>query len=194
MTTATATQPQPKTLLTAEDLWNMPEDGNHYELVRGELISMPTAGAEHSTVAARLEVLLGYHVLTHGLGETTIAEGGYLLKRNPDTLRAPDVAFISKERLPVGGIPPGYWTIAPDLAVEVVSPSERPDDIQSKIIDYLTAGTRMVWVIYPRTRSVTVYRSLAEVRVLTDIDILSGEDVVPGFNCNISQLFVQLVT
>ncbi len=104
-------------------------------------------------------------------------------------MRAPDVSFVSRERIPADGVPEGFWNIAPDLTVEVVSPSERPDDVQDKVIDYLTAGTRIVWVIYPRTKTVTVYRSLQNIRVLTTNDTLSGEDVVPGFSCQVSDLF-----
>jgi len=84
---------------------------------------------------------------------TAVAEAGYRLARNPDTVRAPDVSFVSRERIPADGVPEGFWNIAPDLAVEVISPSEQPDDVQDNVIDYLAVGTRIVWVIYPLTKT-----------------------------------------
>jgi Uma2 family endonuclease len=189
MTSTTATQPQSKTLLTAEEIWSLPENGNRYELVRGELVKMPPAAAEHGIVTGTLYLMLGGYIRTNGLGVTTIAESGYILSRNPDTLRAPDIAFVSKVRIGSEGVPQGFWEIAPDLAVEIVSPSERPGEVQSKVDDYLSAGTRMVWIVHPGTRSLTVYRAPDQARVLTVNDTLSGEDVVPGFTCEVKAIF-----
>ncbi|MEP7200521.1 MAG: Uma2 family endonuclease [Chloroflexota bacterium] len=175
--------------MTADDLWRMPDDGYRTELVRGEIVKMAPAGGGHGTVAGRLHMLLAPHVHANKLGVTGIAEAGYTLARSPDSVRAPDVSFVAREHIPPSGVPEGYWQIPPDLAVEVISPSERPDDVQDKVIEYLSAGTRLVWLIYPRTKTVTVYRSLRNIRVLTSNDTLSGEDVVPGFACQVSELF-----
>lgn len=115
---------------------------------------------------------------------------GFVLTRAPDTVRAADIGFISASRLSSTGIPEtGFWPIAPDLAVEVVSPGDSSDDVQAKVEDYLSAGTRMVWVVYPKTRSVTVFRSLRDVKVLRVDESLSGEDVLPGFECRVGEVF-----
>lgn len=151
---------------------------------------MAPAGFEHGTIVANLHVLLGSFVRTHKLGVTAVAEAGYILARDPDTVRAPDISFIARERMPANGMPAGFAPIAPDLVVEVMSPSESSDDIQDKLVAYLSAGTRMLWVVFPRTRTVTVYRSLQNARILTAADTLGGEDVVPGFACQVSEIFV----
>ncbi|HET7091162.1 MAG TPA: Uma2 family endonuclease [Anaerolineae bacterium] len=177
------------TLLKAEDLLNMPEDGYRYELVEGELVRMTPTGGQHGTVAGRLHTFLGHFVLTNQLGEVLAAETGYKLASDPDTVRAPDVSFIAKGRLPAGQAPEGYLPFAPDLAVEVVSPSDTSQDVQAKVSEYLSAGTRLVWVMYPKTRNVVEYRPGGEARVLSEEDFLDGGDVVPGFRCRIRDLF-----
>ena len=158
---------------------------------RGTAIAfIPLAGGEHGSVASNLHRLLAPFVWSHKLGVTLIADTGYILSRDPDTVRAPDLSFVARVRIPATGMPVGYWPIAPDLAVEVISPSEEVNDIQNKVIAYLNAGTQMLWVVFPRTRTVTVYRSLQNVRILTADDTLSGEEVVPGFACQVAELFV----
>jgi Uncharacterized protein conserved in cyanobacteria len=111
------------------------------------------------------------------------------LRRIPDTVRAPDVSFVAKARIPATGVPKTYWPFAPDLAVEIVSPWDRFADVQTKVAEYLEAGTRLVWVWNPPTRTVFVYRSLRDVQVLGEEDELSGEDVVPGFRCPVKRVF-----
>lgn len=181
---------QKNTFLTAEDLWRMPESERPRDLVRGKAVRMAPAGFEHGSIAGNVHVLLGSYVRAHKLGVTAVAEAGYILAHDPDTVRAPDISFIARERIPPNGMPPGFSPIVPDLVVEVISPSEGSDDIQDKLVAYLSAGTRMLWVVFPRTRTVTVYRSLQNARILTASDMLSGEDVVPGFACQVSELFV----
>lgn len=178
-----------ETLKTAADLLQMPDDGHRYELVRGEMIRLTPAGAEHGVIAQLLAEKLSYHVRARRLGLVCAAETGYLLFRDPDTVRAPDVSFVSRERMAGVGIPQGYWPCAPDLAVEVVSPGDRFQDLVEKVRDYLAAGTRRVWVVEPRSRTVSVYRSPTEVRVLTAADELDGEDAVPGFRLPVADLF-----
>lgn len=185
---ATAVPPEKeKRLLTAEDLWHMPRDGRRYELVKGELVEMTPVGPRHGAIARRLAGQLGDFADAHQLGETMV-ETGFCLECRPDTVRAPDVSFLSRERMPPEdheGFVPG----APDLAVEIISPSERDTDVQAKVMDYLTHNTRLVWVVRPHQRTVTVYRPDGTARVLRQTDTLEGEDVVPGFALLLEKLF-----
>jgi Uma2 family endonuclease len=174
-------------LMTAEDLLQLSGTGR-YELVKGVLVEMTPPGYEHGKYANRLNYLITHHVMQNDLGEVVAAETGFRLSRNPDTVRAPDVAFISKARRPATP-PTGYADFAPDLVAEVVSPNDDPDEIQSKVTDWLNAGVRLVLVVYPRSRQVAVYRSLREVTVLTETDALTAPDVLPGFSCPVSDLF-----
>lgn len=176
-------------LMTAEELFQLPDDDYKYELVEGEVIRMPPSGGEHGYFAINVGYLLKNHNKAHDLGVVCGAETGFILKRNPDTVRAPDASFVAKERIPAGGIPRTYWPFAPDLAVEVVSPNDRFDEVQDKVAEYFAAGTRLVWVVLPKTRTVLVYRSLHDVRSLGANDELSGEDVIPGFICRVAELF-----
>jgi Uma2 family endonuclease len=182
----TAAQEQ---LLTAEELHKMPDDGNRYELVRGELVCMAATGGQHGIIASRLDHRLRAFVEAHDLGEVCAAETGFRLAQNPDTVRAPDVSFIARERLPTQGVPEGYWPFAPDLAAEVISPSDRFDDVLTKVQEYLRAGTRLVWVFHPRTKTVMVYRANGEVQLLQGQAELCGEDVLSGFHCRVGELF-----
>lgn len=174
--------------MSAEQLLRVPNDGFRYELVKGELRKMTPAGSLHGDVAMRLGWRLGQYVETNGLGVVFAAETGFMLSTNPDTVRAPDVAFVSRERVERIGHPEGYWPGAPDLAAEVVSPSDSYTDVEEKVIDWLSAGTRMVVVVDPRKRTVAVYRASA-VTFLTDHDVLSGDDVVPGWSVPVKDLF-----
>ncbi len=176
-------------ILTAEDLERVPDDGFHYELVGGELRRMAPSGYTHGKVVVRLTWRLAQYVEGRGLGAVAAAETGFLISSNPDTVRAPDVAFISRQRLEAVGEVEGYWPGAPDLAVEVVSPSDTYAGVKEKVADWLAAGTRMVAVVDPRQRRVTVYRSLTEVLVLNQDDTLNGGEVVPGWTMPVSELF-----
>jgi Uma2 family endonuclease len=181
--------PVRKSLMTAEELIEFPNDDYKYELVEGELIRMAPTGGEHGVLTISLGYLLYSHVKAQDLGIVCGAETGFVLRRTPDTVRAPDVSFVTKERIPASGVPKTYWPFAPDLAVEVVSPSDRFDEVQTKVAEYLTAGTRLVWVVDPATRTIFVYRSLRDVRALGGEDELNGEDVIPGFRCLVRQVF-----
>ena len=139
-----------------------------------------------------LGYLIKHHAKTHDLGVVTAAETGFILHTNPDgrdTVRAPDVGFISKARIPEEGLPEGYFQGAPDLAVEVVSPGDSHQDVEQKVLDYLDAGTKLIWIVQPRMRTITVYRSLKDVRILTENDTLDGNDVLPGFNIAVKEIF-----
>jgi Uma2 family endonuclease len=176
-------------LITAEELLRMPDDGYRSELVRGELRKMAPAGHLHGRVAINVTTPLDRHVRAHHLGVVYAAETGFKLASNPDTVRAPDVAFIRRECVEEAGDVEGYWPGAPDLAVEVISPSDTYADVQEKVFDWLEAGTRMVILVMPRKRAVTVYRSLTDMIMLTEHDTLDGADVVPGWKIPVRELF-----
>lgn len=176
-------------LLTAEDLWNLPSHGRRSELVRGELREMAPAGFDHGSVTGRLTIRLGHHVLENNLGEVLAAETGFIVARDPDTVRAPDIAFVRQDRIPKGGRPVKYWSGAPDLAVETMSPSDTVLDVDEKVQEWLAAGTRVVWVLNPRQRTVKVFRSGNTVQMLQNTDTLDGEEVVPGFQISVAEIF-----
>ena len=175
-------------LITAEDLLNMSLD-QPCELVAGELRMMSPSGEAHCRVAARLVVLIGVHVEREDLGVTYTAEPGFVLSRDPDTVRAPDVAFVSKERLLKS--PEGFIPGAPDLAVEVVSPTDRVKDVAEKAEAWIGAGVRAVWVVWPSTRTITVYRPGAKPETLREQDTLKGGDALPGFEHPVAEVFGQ---
>jgi Uma2 family endonuclease len=176
-------------LTTAEELLSMPDDGFRYELVEGELRRMSPAGHNHGRIAMRLAVPLGKFVAENKLGEVYAAETGFKLKTNPDTVRAPDVSFIRQERVEEIGETEGFWPGAPDLAVEVNSPGDRVGEVEEKVQEWLNAGARLVWVVSPKLRAVTVYRSLTDISTLTEKDMLDGGEVVPGFQFSVAELF-----
>lgn len=175
-------------ITTADELYQMPDDCR-CELVRGELRTMTPAGSEHGRVTARITWRLAQYVETNGLGAVFAAETGFLIEQNPDTVRAPDVSFVTQRRLDAAGPASGFWPGAPDLAVEVISPNDRYADVEEKTTDWLAAGARMVWIVNPRKRVVTVYRSHTDITILTEADVLSGHDVIPGWETKVADLF-----
>lgn len=175
--------------MTADELFLMPENGFLYDLVKGELRKMVPPGSEHGAITARLTIALGYYIEANDLGVVFGAETGFKLASNPDTVLAPDFAFVSNERIPLTGIPVGYWNGAPDLAVEVVSPGNTRRELEEKLSEYLAAGVRLIWIINPKQRTIVIYRANAETQTLTEQDILDGVDVVPGFQYSVAKLF-----
>jgi Uma2 family endonuclease len=167
----------------------MPDDGYRYELIEGELHQMPLHGSLHGFVGSKVSLRLSQYVQTKKLGAMVAAGTGFLIARDPDTVRAPDIAFVSQEQLARCGIPTGYFPEAPALAVEVVSPGDTAEEVDSKIRGWLAAGAKLAWVVYPGGRTVAVYRALDDIRVLTEKDRLSGDPVVPGFECAVADLF-----
>ncbi|HEX5054853.1 MAG TPA: Uma2 family endonuclease, partial [Planctomycetota bacterium] len=159
-----------------------------HELVRGELRRMSPAGYWHGGVGMRLAERLARHVRENRLGLVFLAETGFVLARNPDTVRAPDAAFVRRERLP-DPFTAGYFPGPPDLAVEVVSPSDTFTQVHEKALCWLEHGTRLVWVVDPAGRRVTVHGSAHDVRVLGDDEQLTGDDVVPGFALAVRELW-----
>ena len=177
--------------VTAEDLFLITHDGagKRYELVEGELREMPPAGGYHGNVAFTIASIIGAHIRGKDLGVGFTAETGFVTRRAPDSVRAPDVAFVSKERLAEGRAPDGFVQTAPDLAVEVVSPSDSAPAVYAKVEEYFAAGARLVWVVYPDTRSITVHRSPGESETLHEGDTLDGEPVFEDFHAPVSDLF-----
>ena len=174
--------------ITADDLLRIPDDGSRYELVEGTLREMAPAGHQHGRIAVNVSTPLAQHVKTNNLGAVYAAETGFKLASNPDTVRAPDVAFVRRERVEAVGDGEGFWPGAPDLAVEVVSPGDSYD-VEEKVFDWLDAGTRLVIVANPRKRLVTLYRSLTDVVVLTEADVQDVGDVVPGLALLVKDIF-----
>ncbi len=176
-------------LMTAEELLRLPDDGQRHELIAGELRTMAPTGEEHGGLTATFTTSLNGHVVAHKLGRVLTGEPGFLLTTNPDTVRAPDVAFISRERILATGTFTGYRPGAPDLAIEVISPNDLYTEVEEKVATWLAHGARMVIVANPRHRTVAVHRSRTEVRHLTIDDVIDGEDVVPGWTLPVRDLF-----
>ena len=178
-----------RALVTEDELFRMPDEGKQYELVRGVLKVGEPPGARHGSVAMLLGARIAQHALANRLGVVFAAETGFVLARDPDTVRAPDVAFVRKDRIPAGGPGPKYFDGAPDLAVEVLSPDDTVYEVEEKVEEYLAAGAGAVWVVNPKHRRVTVYRLDAAPRVLGERDALEGDDLVPGFRCEVREIF-----
>jgi Uma2 family endonuclease len=170
---------------TEEDLLAMPEDGQRYELVDGEIRVSPT-GNRHGAVIAQLAALLVMFVKQHRLGYVIAGDAGFRLPSK--NVRCPDVSFVATGRFPDDKVPDDFGDLAPDLAVEVLSPHDRPRHVLDKVGEYLEAGVRLIWVIDPRKPGVVAYRSLTDVRELGPDDELSGEDVLPGFRCRLRDI------
>lgn len=182
------TQTEP---VTAEELLEMSDDGKRRELVRGELKEMAPAGDEHGYLAGEIFGELRSYVKANGLGRTYAAETGFKIASDPDTVRAPDAAFVGRERVESAGHVTGFRSGAPDLAVEVVSPNDKHSEVLDKALDWLEAGCRMVLVVSPERRAVTVYRSREDIRTLTAEagDVVDGADVVPGWKLGLAEIF-----
>lgn len=158
------------------------------ELVRGELIMMSPAGGERGRIIGLLTIELGAVIRARDLGVVYGAETGFYIERNPDTVRAPDIAFVRKGRVAEADVK-GFIPIAPDLAVEVLSPNDRAGDVIDKVHQWLDAGCQAVWVIDPRSRTVTTYGPGGAAQTLRGSDRLTGGDVVPGFEAVAADLF-----
>ena len=172
----------PQVTMTMEEF--LKNDLEGYEYVKGELVPMAAAAIVHGEIGSNLHFLLASHVRENKLGRLYIAETTFQLS---DRVVKPDIAFVSTERLSEDKLK--GFSVAPDLAVEVVSPSDKLYDVTEKALAYLKAGTRLVWVIEPIAKSVTVYRSELDFTLLNYEDTLTGEDVVEGFSCAVAELF-----
>lgn len=176
-------------LLTAAEFGELPEPVDRQrELVRGEVVEMLMNKAPQVRTAWRIQQSLDPFVREHGFGVVYPDGAGYLIERSPDTVRGPDVSFIAQERIPAEDWP-DFFPFVPDLAVEVVSPSDRTPAVLDKVGQYLNAGTRLVWVVWPKRQVVTVYMPDGEPRELGADDELDGDDVLPGFRMRVADLF-----
>lgn len=180
--------PVPERLVTAEEFARIPDDDQHYELVEGRVVRMSPPGFRHGLLATRIAALLYQHADAHRLG-TVATPAGFWIATDPDTVREPDVAFVRAERMPSTGIPDGFWPGPPDLAVEIRSPGDRPATIRDKVRDYLARGVRIVWVVDPKGKTVTVHRRESQAVTLGLDDRIDAGEVVPGFSCAVRQFF-----
>jgi len=177
-------------LKTEDDLMALPDDDMRHELVNGVIVAEPFPSLLHDRVRRHLERILEGFVLKRELGEI-FGEVGFLLTRQPDTVRGPDLSFVRKERL--AGIDyEKFFRGAPDLAVEILSPSNRRGEVRAKVADYLNAGCRLVWVIDPKKKTAVAYRTLEMPRRIDAGGKLDGEDVLPGFEIPLASIFDEL--
>ncbi len=168
-------------LVTVDEYAELPEDGRRLELQAGILIAEPQPFPRHAQIQARLSRMLLDFVEPRGLG-VVLTQGGFLLSRHPDTVRAPDVAFVRGDRFDADEAERAFFRGAPDLAIEILSASNRPGEIHAKVADYLASGSTLVWVVDPARRFVSVYRSLLAPRRVATGELLQGEDVLPGLS------------
>lgn len=188
MTLPSYTRPMPSiALMTAEELLRLQPLHQRSELVEGVMQVREPAGFRHGEIALRIAVLIGTHVTQHRLGNTFAAGTGFILSRNPDTVRAPDVAFVSRDRLPPRDTR-GFAELAPDLVVEVLSPDDRPGEVLGKVGDWLSAGCRLVWVVDAERREVRVYRADGSVAVVAAGGEVDGENVLPGLRLAVADV------
>lgn len=176
-------------LMTADEFLELPDDGLRHELVRGEVVTMSLPGGEHGEVAGEFFRRIANHAKPAKLGKTYAAETGFLIERDPDTVRGADVGFVSTERLGAITNPRKHIPFAPDLVVEVLSPNDRTEAVEDKVQEWLTAGSKAVWVADPINRSVTVFRLGAAPVTLTENQEIGAEDILPGFRCRVADFF-----
>ena len=188
MTTATATKTA-RGLITADDLLRLSSDGIRGELIRGALSETMPTGREHGQIAGRLAARLHNFVEPRRLGVLTASDSGVWLEHDPDTVREPDAAFFSAEKSPPDERVTGYAQVAPDLAIEIVSPSDRLPAVNDKALMWLRYGVRLMWVVRPDERRVDVHRDGRAVVTLTASDALDGLDALPGFSCPVREIF-----
>ena len=174
--------------LTAEAFWLLPETTKRRSLIRGGVFEELPPGGRHGVLATAFSLRLGTWAAQRRAGVVGTASG-FVLARDPDAVRGPDVYFIRAERVPKGGIPEVFWTVAPDLVVEIVSPSETTEDVREKVRDFLTAGTALIWVVYARTREVIAHTPDGLARTFSGADRLSDAAILPGFAHTVSEFF-----
>jgi Uma2 family endonuclease len=175
-------------LFTVEDIEQDPPEGQ-WELVDGELVTVTPSGLESSGLGHRIGWIVGNFVYAHGLGMMTGADGGYVLFPDRDTIRVPDVGFIREERLPPKGQRSRFPRLAPDLAIEVLSPSDRASEVVAKLEMYQEAGVPLIWLVDPDKETVTIIAAGQPTRVVKQGDTLDGGDVLPGFTVPVAEIF-----
>lgn len=175
-------------LLTAEEFWLLPSTELRRELVRGEVAEAMPTGGKHSAIVITFGALLHRWADVNDAG--VVGTGaGFILDRDPDLVRALDLYFVRAERLPDGEPPDAFYELAPDFAVEVVSPSETAEGVEEKVRDYLAAGTALVALVYPRTRRLIAHAADGSARTYREDETFSAPQVLPGFSCRVAELF-----
>ncbi len=184
--------PPDQKIWTDAEFMALNRDGHRYEIVNGELIDMGNSGAKHGYVCSILMILLGGYVHIQKLG--AMFDSSTAFKMKSGNKRSPDVSFMAKQRLQgLDDLPDGFLEGAPDLAVEILSPSNTVEEIHNKLVEYFENGARLVWVIHPKEQYVLVYRSAQSPdRLLKSADSLDGEDIVPDFTLAVAELFQKL--
>lgn len=175
--------------MTLEEVRQLNPDEQPGELVRGVFVPMSRPTIRHGFVTAKVVFILMRYLEQNPIGQVVCNDAGFVLEQQPDTLRGPDVGVILKERIPPEGLPDDWWEGAPDLAVEIVSRSQTAHDLAKKALEYLQAGTKMVWVIDPESRTVAVYTPPDHIRILGESETLDGGDVLPNFQIRVGELF-----
>jgi len=190
--TTPATTPAPPIgrLITGKELAAMTDIGR-CELIEGRIVKMPPPKNKHGRFEAKLSLLIGNFVNQHQLGHTFVGETGVYIRRNPDTVRGMDVAFVSHARWAQQRDKDDYLEVAPDLIVEILSPDDRWPAVNRKLRDYFAIGVRLVWVVDPEERIIYVHHSVADIRELTEQDTLTGDDVLPGFSVPVAEVFAE---
>ena len=174
-------------LMTAEELIRLPDDGLRHELIKGEHLTMSPPGELHGAVTMNLSILLGQYIKSRNLGQMYAANPGFKLESDPDTVMAPDIAFIRRDR--VGVLTQKYRPGAPDLVVEVLSPDDRKRKIEEKTARWLGLGALVVWLVDPKQKTVDMRFADGRQRLLAIEDQLTGDDIIPGFGCRVAEIF-----
>ena len=175
--------------MTADEFLLMPDDGLRHELIRGEVTTMSLPGGRHGEITLEIARRIANHAKPNKLGKTYAAETGFVIERGPDTVRGPDVGFVRRERLSQITKPDKYVPFAPDLAVEVLSPNDRPAEVREKVDSWLAAGTLVVWVVDPAKRILTLHSRSSADRTLTSEETVDGGEILPGFSCKVGDFF-----
>ena len=191
MTATHAKQRVKPELMTADDLLRLHAEGVYGELIRGVFCETMPPGLDHAEIIANISFLLGQFIRKSRAGRVFAGDPGIWVERGPDTVRAPDVAFYSPDRMPPDVKTPGYSDLIPDLAVEVVSPNDRSHAVNDKAEMWLRRGVRLVWVVWPDRGSVQVYHPTEPVMELGEDAALDGGDVLPGFSAAVADFFAE---
>ena len=185
---AVKVEPQTETLVTGEELLAMGDIGP-CELIEGRIVQMSPTGDAHGGYESNFDEYIKAFVKERKLGKVRVGEVGIYTHRNPDTIRAADVVFISNERYAQRTQKGGFLDVAPELVVEIMSPDDRWNDVMQKLREYFSIGVKLVWVAHPETKTVYAYRSITDVREFGEADMLTGDDVLPGFAVAVASLF-----